>query len=199
MAKLQRLRLSKCGLRGTLPMSWTTGLPSLWELRLRYNGIEGDPRIIHEAMSAARPIAWPACVCCLPVRAHALLHCCSVCCPGIRTWQSGNQLWLGAEPRSGMQMLCASAFGRKCCTASTHGELCSFLGVSRMCSAGTLPASFSRHKALATLDLTSNRINGSLPSEYQHMANLSDLSLSSNLLSGYWHLLLLHCARGELA
>ena len=96
-------------------------------------------------------------------------------------------------------MFCISAFGGKCCTASTHKESYSCHDVSWTCIAGTLPATFSGHKALTTLDLTSNRINGSLPSEYQHMANLSTLLLSSNKLSGYRHLLLLRCAQGALA
>ena len=41
MAKLQQLWLCKCNLHGTLPMSWGTGFPSLLELYLRYNDIEG--------------------------------------------------------------------------------------------------------------------------------------------------------------
>ena len=42
MAKLQKLWLSGCGLRGALPASWGAGIPSLLELRLRYNAIGGD-------------------------------------------------------------------------------------------------------------------------------------------------------------
>lgn len=76
MAKLQLLWMSGCGLRGTLPASWGTGFPSLFELRLRFNAIGGDAtRCPAFCLPAARILPLPVCrVLCkllvLPVMQH---------------------------------------------------------------------------------------------------------------------------------
>ena len=66
MTKLQMLWMSGCGLRGTLPASWGTGFPSLFELRLRFNAIGGDAA----RGPASRPPAAAS-----PTSASMLLQC----------------------------------------------------------------------------------------------------------------------------
>ena len=74
MAKLQLLWMSGCGLRGTLPASWGTGFPSLFELRLRFNAIGGDAAGCPASClpAAQRPTPASMALCCASRWSHLL-------------------------------------------------------------------------------------------------------------------------------